>query len=202
MAKTIDPALAERLRRESEQTKDDAYPADSAGRRPNRQKVYSVRLSAGEEARSKESQLPSICLPQHWSGRGSWSDSTENTPPDLPHIAACRRPRLESGPLPAGFRLENVGVQGGGPGVFVAVRAGGLDHLPPPDVRGGRPSCPCCPRAGRRGTPQACSRNRPRWSRAVTANRQRAIQQLARHTPRRGRSGRRRGSPRCGRASG
>ena len=27
MAKTIDPALAERLRHESEQTKDDVYPA-------------------------------------------------------------------------------------------------------------------------------------------------------------------------------
>ena len=48
MAKTIDPALAERLRRESEQTKDDPYPAGTAGRRPNRQKVYSVRLSAEE----------------------------------------------------------------------------------------------------------------------------------------------------------
>ena len=44
MAKTIDPALADQLRRESERTKDDAYPPSTAGRRPNRQKVYSVRL--------------------------------------------------------------------------------------------------------------------------------------------------------------
>ena len=50
MAKTIDPALAEQLRRASEQTKDDAYPVGTAGRRPNRQKVYSVRLSAEAEA--------------------------------------------------------------------------------------------------------------------------------------------------------
>ena len=35
MAKTIDPALAERLQRESEQTKDHPYPAGAAGRRPN-----------------------------------------------------------------------------------------------------------------------------------------------------------------------
>ena len=50
MAKRTDPALVERLRRESEQTKNDAYPAGITGRRPNRQKVYSVRLSAEEEA--------------------------------------------------------------------------------------------------------------------------------------------------------
>ncbi len=34
MAMTIDPALAERLRNESEQTKDDVYPAGATGRRP------------------------------------------------------------------------------------------------------------------------------------------------------------------------
>ncbi len=45
-AKSIVPALAKRLRRESEQTKDDPYPAGAAGRRPNLQKVYSIRLSA------------------------------------------------------------------------------------------------------------------------------------------------------------
>ena len=50
MAKTIDPALARKLRRESEQTRNDPYPAATTGRRPNRQKVYSVRLSAEAEA--------------------------------------------------------------------------------------------------------------------------------------------------------
>ncbi len=39
MAKTIDPALARKLRRESEQTMNDPYPAATTGRRPNRQKV-------------------------------------------------------------------------------------------------------------------------------------------------------------------
>lgn len=70
MAKTIDPALAERLRRESEQTKDDAYPVDSAGRRPNRQKVYSVRLSAEEEAEVQRvaaaRHLPASTLVRSW----------------------------------------------------------------------------------------------------------------------------------------
>lgn len=70
MAKTIDPALAERLRRESEQTKDDAYPPDSAGRRPNRQKVYSVRLSAEEEAEVQRvaaaKHLPASTLVRSW----------------------------------------------------------------------------------------------------------------------------------------
>ncbi len=50
MAMTIDPALAERLRHESEQTKDDGYPGGTTGRRPNRQKGYSDCLSAEEES--------------------------------------------------------------------------------------------------------------------------------------------------------
>ena len=70
MAKTIDPALAERLRRESEQTKDGAYPAGTAGRRPNRQKVYSVRLSAEEEAEVQRvaaaKHLPASTLVRSW----------------------------------------------------------------------------------------------------------------------------------------
>ena len=70
MAKTIDPALAERVRRESEQTKVDAYPTDSAGRRPNRQKVYSVRLSAEEEAEVQRvaaaQHLPASTLVRLW----------------------------------------------------------------------------------------------------------------------------------------
>ncbi len=70
MAKTIDPALAERLRRESEQTKDDPYPAGADGRRPNRQKVYSVRLSAEEEAEvvrvAAAKHLPASTLVRSW----------------------------------------------------------------------------------------------------------------------------------------
>jgi hypothetical protein len=70
MAKTIDPALAERLRRESEQTKDDPYPAGAYGRRPNRQKVYSVRLSADEEAEvlrvAAAKHLPASTLVRSW----------------------------------------------------------------------------------------------------------------------------------------
>ncbi len=70
MAKTIDPALAERLRRESEQTKDDPYPAGADGRRPNRQKVYSVRLSADEEAEvlrvAAAKHLPASTLVRSW----------------------------------------------------------------------------------------------------------------------------------------
>jgi hypothetical protein len=63
MAKRIDSALAEKLRQESEKTKDDAYPQGARGSRPNRTKVYSVRLSDQEEdeiqklAQSKHFQL-------------------------------------------------------------------------------------------------------------------------------------------------
>jgi hypothetical protein len=70
MAKTIDPALAQRLRRESEETKDDAYPAGVTGRRPNRQRVYSVRLSAEEEAEVQSvaaaKHLPPSTLVRSW----------------------------------------------------------------------------------------------------------------------------------------
>ena len=70
MAKTIDPTLAEQLRRESEQTRVDAYPAGTAGRRPNRQKVYSVRLSAEEEAEVQRvaaaKHLPASTLVRSW----------------------------------------------------------------------------------------------------------------------------------------
>ena len=60
MAETIDPALADRLRDESEQTKNDPYPAGTAGRRPNRRKVYSVRLTAEEEA-----EVPKVAAAKH-----------------------------------------------------------------------------------------------------------------------------------------
>ena len=70
MAKTIDPALARQLRRESEQTKNDAYPPGTTGRRANRQKVYSVRLSAEEEAEvqrvAASKHLPPSTLVRSW----------------------------------------------------------------------------------------------------------------------------------------
>jgi hypothetical protein len=70
MAKTIDPALADQLRRESEQTKDDPYPAGTTGHRPNRQKVYSVRLSAEEQAEVQRvataKHLPPSTLVRSW----------------------------------------------------------------------------------------------------------------------------------------
>ncbi len=70
MAKTIDPALSERLRRESEQSKDNPYPAGTGGRRPNRQKVYSVRLSAEEETEIQRvaaaKHLPASTLVRSW----------------------------------------------------------------------------------------------------------------------------------------
>ena len=70
MAKRIDPALAERLRHESEQTKDDVYPGGTTGRRPNRQKGYSVCLSAEEEAEVQRvataKHLPASTLVRSW----------------------------------------------------------------------------------------------------------------------------------------
>jgi hypothetical protein len=70
MAKTIDPRLVEKLRRESEQTMDEDYPAGTTGRRPNRQKVYSVRLSAEEEAEVQRvaaaKHLPASTLVRSW----------------------------------------------------------------------------------------------------------------------------------------
>ena len=49
IAKKIDQTLAVKLRQESEETKDDAYPESARGTPPNRTKVYSVRLSDQEE---------------------------------------------------------------------------------------------------------------------------------------------------------
>lgn len=60
MAKTIDPQLAKRLRYESEQTREDDYPTSTRAQRPNRSKVYSVRLSADEQ-----SQLESVARAIH-----------------------------------------------------------------------------------------------------------------------------------------
>jgi hypothetical protein len=70
MGTTIDPALADRLRRESERTREDPYPAGTVGRRPNREKVYSVRLSAEEEAQIRmvaaAQHLPASTLVRSW----------------------------------------------------------------------------------------------------------------------------------------
>lgn len=72
MATNIDRDLAARLRAESEASKDDPYPADVAGARPNRQRsqVYSVRLSPQEQddlRRVAESKhLPASTLVRSW----------------------------------------------------------------------------------------------------------------------------------------
>lgn len=59
MAKTVDPALTQQLRRESEQTKDDDYPAGATGRRPNRQKVCSAqRRRGGRSPTGRRQQTP------------------------------------------------------------------------------------------------------------------------------------------------
>ncbi|HEY7857296.1 MAG TPA: hypothetical protein VIC82_02235 [Candidatus Nanopelagicales bacterium] len=70
MAKTIAPTLAEQLRRESEHSKDDTYPAGATRQRPNRDKVYSVRLSADEQAEVQKvaaaKHLPASTLVRSW----------------------------------------------------------------------------------------------------------------------------------------
>ncbi|MCT1998865.1 DUF6290 family protein [Brachybacterium muris] len=70
MAKTIDPTLAARLRAESEHTRDLDYPRDVKAAHPNRAKVYSVRLSAEEQARieavAEARHLPASTLVRSW----------------------------------------------------------------------------------------------------------------------------------------
>ncbi|MCF8525997.1 MAG: hypothetical protein K9G24_00595 [Candidatus Nanopelagicales bacterium] len=70
MAKKIDRALAEKLRQESEETKEDAYPEGARGSRPNRTKVYSVRLSDQEEDQIQKlavsKHLPASTLVRSW----------------------------------------------------------------------------------------------------------------------------------------
>ena len=70
MAKKIDPTLSEQLRQESERTKDDAYPKSARGSRPNRTKVYSVRLSDQEEDQiqklAESKHLPPSTLVRSW----------------------------------------------------------------------------------------------------------------------------------------
>jgi hypothetical protein len=72
MAKTIDPALAERLREESERTKDEPYPSGATFTRPNRERtrVYSIRLSEAEYAEVQSvadaAHLPASTLVRSW----------------------------------------------------------------------------------------------------------------------------------------
>ena len=70
MGNTIDPGLVARLRRESEETRDGDYPDGVKAKRPNRSKVYSVRLSADEQARveaaAEARHLPASTLVRAW----------------------------------------------------------------------------------------------------------------------------------------
>ncbi|MDO5534484.1 MAG: hypothetical protein Q4F65_07525 [Propionibacteriaceae bacterium] len=70
MAKTIDRDLAARLRAESEASSDHDYPANVKPVRANRSKVYSVRLSADEQAQveavAEARHLPASTLVRSW----------------------------------------------------------------------------------------------------------------------------------------
>ena len=72
MAQTIDRQLAARLRDESEQTREASFLAGAVPTRPNRlrSKVYSVRLSAEEQARVQRvadaKHLPASTLVRSW----------------------------------------------------------------------------------------------------------------------------------------
>ncbi len=70
MAKTMNRELAAKLRAESEQTRDEAYPTEGRPTRPNRSNVYSVRLSNEERARVDEvanaKHLPASTLVRSW----------------------------------------------------------------------------------------------------------------------------------------
>lgn len=70
MAKTIDSALAARLRLESEGTRESGYPKDARPSRPNRTKVYSIRLSEDEQALVQQAadaqHLPASTLVRSW----------------------------------------------------------------------------------------------------------------------------------------
>ena len=70
MAKTIDSELAARLRLESEVTRESDYPTNSRPSRPNRTKVYSIRLSEDEQAQVQQAadaqHLPASTLVRSW----------------------------------------------------------------------------------------------------------------------------------------
>ena len=70
MAKTMDRELAARMRAESEATREDEYASGTRATRPNRTKVYSVRLSEEEQARVEAAaaarHLPASTLVRSW----------------------------------------------------------------------------------------------------------------------------------------
>lgn len=72
MATEVDPELAAKLRKESENSKDEPYPAETLGYRPNRTRsqIYSVRLSAEEQAELRRvadtKHLPASTLVRSW----------------------------------------------------------------------------------------------------------------------------------------
>lgn len=70
MAKTINPELASRLRQESEATRESDYPEAARPSRPNRTKVYSIRLSEDEQTRVQQAadaqHLPASTLVRSW----------------------------------------------------------------------------------------------------------------------------------------
>lgn len=72
MAESIDPELEQRLREESEATKDLPYPPGTTGVRPNRQRshVYSIRLSPEEHEEVRRvadaRHLPASTLVRAW----------------------------------------------------------------------------------------------------------------------------------------
>lgn len=70
MARTIDPELERQLRAESEATREDAYREEVAVERPNRSRVYSIRLTDEERERIERvagaRHLPSSTLVRAW----------------------------------------------------------------------------------------------------------------------------------------
>lgn len=70
MAKTMDHEFEARLRAESEATREAPYPGGTRATRPNRAKVYSVRLSEEEQARVEAAaaarHLPASTLVRSW----------------------------------------------------------------------------------------------------------------------------------------
>lgn len=70
MARRIDADLAAQLREESERTRHEEFPENARPTRPNRSKVYSVRLSAQEQALIEKvadaQHLPASTLVRSW----------------------------------------------------------------------------------------------------------------------------------------
>jgi hypothetical protein len=70
MADKLDRALIDQIRQESEQTKDDPYPKGARPARPNRGRVYSVRLNDDEyeavQRVADAAHLPPSTLVRSW----------------------------------------------------------------------------------------------------------------------------------------